>query len=131
VSLKDNVQNVTINLNDIPEYSFSSLQGAVNNRFVLTVSNLTTGNELIPASKDFNVFQSENLINLQTISESWDGKKGNVKLFDLTGRILKEQNNIVFSKNSLVQLPVGNSNGMIIVEVRSGILRFVRKVVIR
>ena len=132
ISLKDNVENITINLNDIPEYSFSSLHGTINDRFILTVSNLSTGTEIIPAtSKDFNVFQSDNLINLQTISENWEGKKGTVKLFDLTGRVLTDQNNIVFSKNSLVQIPVENANGMAIVEVRSGMLRFVKKVVIR
>lgn len=132
VSLKDNVENITIDLNDVPEYSFSSLQGTINDRFVLTVSNLSTSTETIPeTSKDFNVFQSENMINLQTINENWEGKKGRVKLFDLSGRVMIDQNNIVFSKNSLVQLPVGKANGMAIVEVKSGILRFVEKVIIK
>jgi hypothetical protein len=71
------------------------------------------------------------MINIQTISDQWEGKSGSVKVLDLTGRTVGGLNNAEFSKNSLVQVPSPGAKGIYMVEVKSGVLRYVGKVVIR
>jgi hypothetical protein len=71
------------------------------------------------------------MINIQTLSDEWEGRLGSVNVLDLTGRIVSNLNNSEFSKNSLVQVAAPRANGIYMVEVKSGFLRYVGKVMIR
>lgn len=79
----------------------------------------------------FNIYSRDNYIIIRTLDESWDGKRGSVKLFDIAGRPVKILRNTEFSKNSEIEVPVMNAGGLYVVEFRSGAMRVTRKVVVR
>ena len=49
----------------------------------------------------------------------------------MTGRVFSTEDNVEFSKDNLLQIPVRATTGIYMVELRSGMLRYVGKVVIR
>jgi len=57
-----------------------------------------------------------------------DGLKGEVKIYDLTGRIRKQLTNIEWHTESPVQIPFNEQPGIYIVEVTSGRIRSVNKI---
>jgi hypothetical protein len=71
------------------------------------------------------------MINIQTLSDVWEGKSGSVRVMDLTGKTVGNLNNAEFSKNSLVQVAAPGAKGIYMVEVKAGYMRYVGKVVIR
>ena len=54
-----------------------------------------------------------------------------VRVLDLTGKVVSDQDNSEFSKNSLIQIPAPGAKGIYMVEVKTGVLRYVGKVVIK
>jgi hypothetical protein len=132
VTLTDNTTGLITDLKSTSTLSFSATAGTTTNRFVIKISNISTGveNPVISNNK-FNIFPSNGMLNIQTFSDEWDGKSGSVKVIDLTGKTISDRNNTEFSKNSLVQVAAPVTKGIYIVEIKSGVLRYVGKVVIR
>ncbi|MBK7712254.1 MAG: T9SS type A sorting domain-containing protein [Bacteroidales bacterium] len=58
-----------------------------------------------------------------------NSSKGEIKIFDLTGRIVKQINNVEWYEGTPVQVPCNELNGIYMVEVHSGTSRFVGKVI--
>lgn len=132
VTLIDNVTGIITNLKTTPTLTFSGTTGTTANRFILKVGTITTGIENPIVSKNiFNIYPSNNMINIQTISDVWDGKSGSIKITDVTGRIIESMDNSEFTKNSLTQIVSPGKKGIYMVEIKSGMLRYVRKVIIR
>ena len=132
VTLTDNTTGFIANLKTTPVLSFSADAGTIANRFILKIATITTGIENPVVSKNiFNIYPANKMINIQTVSDAWDGKSGSVKVMDLSGRTVLEQNNSEFNKNSLVQVGSPDAKGIYFVEIKSGYLRYVGKVVIR
>ena len=130
--LKDRLQNKTIRLNDVPKYSFSTSKGTVKDRFILTIRNISAGPETsINSEKPFNIYQSSGLLNIELISDAWEGSKGSVKVIDISGRPLFHSNNMTFSKSSLIQLPVTGKTGLFIIELASSQLRYTGRVIVK
>lgn len=131
VTLTDKVTNTISDLRSVKEYQFSGTSGLIKDRFVLTVSKISTGIEN-PAGPEnqFNIFHGFGLINIQPLSDQWDGKTGSVKLMDISGKTVRNQPNTEFMKNALIQLP-SPGNGIYFVEIRSGIMRYVVKVAVK
>jgi len=130
--LKDRVQNTIIKLNDVQKYSFSTSKGTVNDRFILTVRNISAGTEnSINSDKPFNIYQSFGLLNIELISDAWEGSKGSVKVFDISGRPVFYSGNVAFSKSSLIQLPIAGKTGLFIIELASSPLRYTGRVVVK
>jgi hypothetical protein len=132
VTLTDKDQGITTDLSEAKSYSFSSLSGKFAARFILKVSNSTTSLPEVSSSKtDFNIYYTQGILNIQTIGESWDGVKGDIGIYDLTGRQLLLQKNNEFQPGFLLQVSGTFRTGAYIVEIRSGVNRYVGKVVIR
>ena len=132
VALTDSITGFTANLKTTPVLTFSADAGTTANRFILKVGTISTGIENPVVSKNiFNIYPANNMINIQTLSDIWDGKTGSVRVLDLTGKIIGDLNNSEFSKNSLVQVPAPVVKGIYMVEIKSGVLRYVGKVIIR
>jgi hypothetical protein len=132
VFLIDNTTGFTANLKTTPVVTFSASAGLITDRFILKVSNVTTGIEDPVVSKNiFNIYQGNDLINIQTIADEWDGKTGTVRVLDLTGKTVSDNQNSEFWKNSLIQIPAPGTKGLYIVEIKSGVKRYVGKVVIK
>jgi len=132
ITLKDNSTGFTADLKTTPSVTFSASTGTITDRFILKVSNLTTGIEdPVTSLNVFNIFGGNNLINIQTIADEWDGKIGSARVLDLAGKTISDLQNNEFSKNSLTQVHAPGAKGMYVVEIRSGVKRYVGKVVIR
>jgi hypothetical protein len=130
--LRDLVEKININLRTTPDYTFSASAGTVKNRFVLSIVNLTTGiDDNTVSEKPFNIYSSFGFINIELMSDAWEGKDGSVKVIDLTGRTLIDSRNVEFSKTTIIQLPMAGTRGVFMVELSSSPLRYVGRVAVR
>ena len=132
VTLTDNSNSNKADLKKTPQLTFTSPSGTLTDRFVINVSKMPTGIEN-PATQEtkFNIYHSTANINIQTISDEWEGKTGMVRVLDLAGKTVKDMRNAEFSKNSLLTIPASGMKGVYFVEVKSGTMRYVGKVVVR
>jgi predicted outer membrane repeat protein len=132
VTLFDNVTGVTANLKTTPTLTFTASPGLITDRFILKFSDVLTGIEDPAVLKNtFNIYSGFGYINIQTLADDWDGKQGSVTVLDLSGRTVADLRNIEFTKNSVTRVVAPSTTGLYIVELRSGINRYVGKVVIK
>jgi hypothetical protein len=132
VTLIDKTTGFETNLKTTPVLSFSASAGLITDRFVLKVSDISTGIEKpISSTGIFNIYPSAGYINIQTVAENWDGKTGTIRVMDLTGKVVCISDNAYFSINSLITVPERLAGGIYFVEIRSGSVRYVGKIVIR
>jgi hypothetical protein len=132
VTLKDKATNAVVNLKAGGKLSFSTSAGKFEDRFVLTISNLSTGFEENRSPESlFNLYAFNGILNINPLSDEWNGKQGSVRITDLTGKSILDNRNLEFWKNALIQLPVPGAKGIFLVEIRSGVMRYVGKVMIR
>lgn len=133
VGLKDNTTGFTADLKSNPAILFSSDAGIFTGRFVLVVSGSTTAIPEYPnlSEKAFNIYYYQNMLNIQTLGDEWDGKKGSISIYNLTGKITGSEQNVEFYENSLIQIPANLTKGVYVVEINSGVQRYAGKVVIR
>lgn len=130
--LKDIVQNTKIRIDNIPEYSFTSSAGTFRDRFVLIIENLTARAENpLNTDKPFNIYTAYDFLNIELLSDVWEGRKGTVKVIDLTGRTIIDSRNIEFTSSSPVQIPLKGKKGLFMIEIASDPLRHTTRVTIR
>ena len=132
VKLTDNSTGIVYNLKTDPFVAFSSEKGIIADRFVLKISNVLT-DVILPSSDqaELNIYPANSMINIQALSDKWDGQSGTLKVIEMTGRIVTTASSLEFSRNSLVQIPAPAVKGIYLVEARTGMNRYVGKVVIR
>jgi hypothetical protein len=132
VSLTDKLNNFTIDLRTVPSYTFSAAKGITTGQLVLKINSLMTAvPEVISAKTEFNIFSGNGILNIQTLGDSWNGVKGEVKIFDITGKLMIVDKNNEFSKGDIKQIPFNSHNGVYLVEITAGVKRYVAKVVVR
>ena len=132
VTLKDKMTNTVTDLKKGEKLTFSTTAGEFEDRFVLTISNLTTGSEEIKLPENqFNIYALNGILNINPLSDEWNGKQGSVRIADLMGKSIFDNRNVEFWKNSLIQLPVQGAKGIYFVEISSGVMRYVGKVMIK
>jgi len=132
VSITDKTTGFTANLKSTPVVTFSASPGLLNDRFVLKINNISTENEdLISNDNSFNIYRNFNYINIQTVADEWDGKTGSVKVLDMSGKTVSYLRRTEFSKTSVTQIEAPDANGLYFIEIKSGVNRFVGKVVIK
>lgn len=132
VTLKDKIANRTVDLKSVKEYSFSASAGEVKDRFILAITKLTTDIENpLAADSQFNIYHGFGQINIQPLADEWDGKTGSVKLMDFSGKSIRYDQNTEFYKNTLIQIPAPERGGLYFVEIRSGMMKFTGKVVVK
>lgn len=132
VTLTDKTTGFIANLKTTTLLTFNGIAGTSADRFILRVSKLTTGIENPVISQSlFNIYPANKMLNIQTASDIWEGKSGTVNVMDLTGKTIESLNNCEFSKNSLLQIAAPIARGIYIVEIKSGLMRYVGKVVIK
>jgi hypothetical protein len=132
VTLTDKTSGIITDLKTISALTFTAPVGLLTDRFVLKIGTLTTGTENPKSTTGiFNIYSSFGMINIQTLSDEWNGKNGSVRILDLSGKTVRTLDNTSFSKNSLISIPETTNNGIYFVEIRSGLRKFVGKVVLR
>ncbi len=135
--LTDNLTGRTTDLNVTAEYSFPATPGTITDRFVLTV---------IPARKSVTAVpeetpetEVENMLKIYTApgrvcilpqGNDWDGIRGKVRIFDITGRIILVSEYERFNSGELKEFYPGDAGNLLIVEVTAGAKRYLEKVVL-
>jgi len=131
VMLKDKATNFTVNLKTGNSLTFSTQAGDFEDRFVLTISNLVPDKQKTPIfENNFNIYALHGILNINPLSDDWNGKSGSVRIADLMGKSIIDYRNVEFWKNSLIQLPLSRAKGIYLVEIRSGMMTYVGKVII-
>jgi hypothetical protein len=92
---------------------------------------LTALNDRIILKGTFNIYPSFGFINIQTLSDDWDGKTGSVRVLDLMGRAVLDLQNAEFRRGDVIQVEAPVTRGIYLVEIKTGVKRFVGKVMIR
>ncbi len=132
VTLTDKITGVEANLKTTHYFPFTASPGLLADRFTLKIGNGPTGIEdPVSSTGIFNIYPSSGYINIQTISDEWDGKSGSIRVLDLTGKVVSKSDNNYFSKNSMISFPARLPSGIYMVEIRTGTKRFVGKVMVR
>lgn len=132
VTLTDKVTKTVTDLNAVKEYNFAASAGLIKDRFILSISNRSTDiDNPVDTENLFNIYHGFGQINIQPLSDEWDGKSGSVKIMDLSGKAVRLQQNNEFRKNTLIQLPSPETQGIYFIEIRSGLMRHVGKIVIK
>ena len=97
----------------------------------LTVDTPTGVEDPLYSKTPFKIYTSGSILKIETLSSDWDGKTGTARMVDITGKQVLSIQNTEFWKNSPVQAEAPAVKGIYIVELRSGVMRFVGKVVVR
>lgn len=79
----------------------------------------------------FNIYSAANRIYIQTLESEWEGKRGTITVFDITGKAVNILDNIEFSGNSRIEIPAGDLKGLYVIEIRKGTVKITKKVVLR
>ena len=132
IYLIDNLTSTELDLKDTPDLSFSAPAGKISDRFILKISTTPTGTE-DPQVKpgQFIIYHGYDLINIQPLADDWAGMPASVRLMDMSGKSITDMQNVEFQRNSLVRMQAPKAKGMYFVEIRSGVRRYVGKVVVK
>ena len=131
LTLKDLDQNVNIDLNEINEYIFNADSGTVTDRFIFTVTNLASGLPDIfepEPEKAFNIYSSREILYISLAKDEWNGKRGDLRIYDITGKIVMQQKNIEWYKGVTKEISLNVAQGIYLVEICSATERFVGRV---
>jgi len=129
IYLLDKLLGTTTNLRTNPTINFSASKEMLADRFLVKIVFNPKENPVTQGSI-FNVYFSKDFVNIQTLSDMWDGLSGSVDLIDLSGKTIWKIENIEFWKNSLIQIPATGYQGLLFVKMQSGLMRHVEKVMI-
>jgi hypothetical protein len=131
VFFKDMVSGYTLDLaKNSLNYKFSAATGLINDRFFIHAV-ITSSDSPSASDDEFKAYSANGFINILPLGESWNGKIGSVRVFDITGRLLTENSNLEFFRNSLLQVPAPGNKGIFLVEIMSDRKRHVAKIIIR
>jgi hypothetical protein len=131
VTLKDLSTNISVDLKKGEIMVFNAPGGITENRFVITVANLTTGfPDIIIPDKKFSIYSSSGYVNILSLTDKFNNIPGSVNIYDLTGRMVLQESNVEWQSNGdLKQIKLNSSEkGLFIVEIKAGNKRFVEKV---
>jgi hypothetical protein len=99
---------------------------------LLTVNLATSVPEILNESimTQFRIYTSGSDIIIEPLSEEWDGKTGQINIYTISGIIIKDINNAGLNKGALIRIPV-SGKGIYVVEIKSDILRYIGRAVVR
>jgi hypothetical protein len=123
--------NLTVNLKNTDRYTFSSEAGTFTDRFFLTITNIFTDiPDIIVPDKVFNLFVFNKILNIELLTNEWEGRSSTISIYDLTGRKVLQQNNVEWYKGERKQISLNNLPGIYIVEIKAVKQKFVSRIVI-
>jgi hypothetical protein len=128
IYLIDKILGTSTNLKSNQKVIFTASEGMLEDRFLVKI--VYNPPEIENPDSQFNVYFSNNFVNIQTLSDKWDGKSGSVDLIEISGKTITKIENIEFWKNSLLQIPATGLKGLFFVRIQSGLMRQVEKVMI-
>lgn len=131
VVLIDKTLSNTVNLKTTDTYTFTSDSGKIAGRFVIKIGNVLTAVENPSASASlFNIYYSRGIVNIIPLNDISSGTGNTVQIFDMTGRVIRQLDNIELNKGVPEQIQLDVPAGIYFVNITGGKLRFVKKFVI-
>jgi hypothetical protein len=131
VVLNDKSTGNSIDLLAYSEYSFSSPAGTISDRFSVTISTVVTGTvEKAAAASSLKVYASSGKVCVLPQGKEWEGVRGKVRIFDITGRVLLVGSEEWYNSGELKEYSPSGAGGLLIVEVTAGGKRYLEKVVL-
>ena len=79
-------------------------------------------------NKIFNIYGTKGVINILPSDDFKAVSNGIIKIYDLSGRVVRQSNNTGLYPGTLVQIPFNSQKGIYIVEITSGLSRYKEKV---
>jgi hypothetical protein len=131
VTLRDLSTNSSFDLKKGEELTFEAPAGITENRFILSIANLTTEISPITApEKKFSIYSSNGTLNVLSLSDEFGSLPGAVTVYDLTGRKVLQVNNLEWNGNGdLKQFGMNPAEkGLFIIEVKAGNKKYIEKV---
>jgi hypothetical protein len=123
--------NLTVDLKNTDRYTFSSEAGTFADRFFLTITNVFAGiPDIIVSEKVFNIFSFDKTLNIELVSNKWEGRGCIISIYDPEGRKILQQNNVKWYTGELKQIPLDVLPGIYIVEINSAEEKFVSKIIL-
>ncbi len=134
ILLTDLVTGMSVDLLAYSEYSFSSQEGTIADRFTLTISpvekSAVTEEQAEPVASSLNIYSASGKVCILPQGTDWDGVSVKVRIFDITGRMLVAKNEERFNSGELKEYFISDAGGLLIVEVTTGPKRYLEKIVL-
>ncbi|HPS40037.1 MAG TPA: hypothetical protein PL124_11525 [Candidatus Cloacimonadota bacterium] len=134
LKIKDLVTSRVIDLKNSESIDFSVPAGTIEGRFILAVSNtLTDISETDLSENSFDIYSSAGYVNIRTMTDDFAATPGTIDIYDITGRKLYHRSVTGWhNKGELEQIQITDaSDGILIVEIKAGSSRFIRKVSVK
>ncbi len=128
--LTDNLTNTTIDLSSISDYTFTSVSGTISDRFIITISDSYPSKSQVETDKSLKIYQSGKQVCIIPQGHDWNGQKCTVRIFDISGRLLLTANEEYFYEGEIKEFSPREPNGLIIVEVSTGIEKYSEKIIL-
>jgi hypothetical protein len=123
--------NIIVNLKNTNSYTFSSEAGTFTDRFFLTITNVFVGiPDIIIPEKIFNIFSFDKTLNIELVSNKWEGRGCIISIYDPEGRKILQHNNVKWYTGELKQIPLDVLPGIYIVEIKSAEEKFISKIIL-
>jgi len=130
VTLKDLVTGFDVDLKTA-DLIFTAPPGTYTDRFVLTITKQTTGLPDIfnpEPEKAFNIYSSRGILFINPAKDVWNGIRGDLRIYDITGKTVKHLQNIEWQKGVTKEISLSVAQGIYLVEICSATDRFVGRV---
>lgn len=133
--LKDGLTGAKTELPGAAGYSFTATPGTIKNRFTLEIipeakaavaAPEVPGPEVVQETT-LKIYSASGIICILPQGEGWDGVRGKVRIFDITGKIIFMSDNERFNSGELKEYEPSESSGLLIVEVVTGTKRYLEK----
>jgi hypothetical protein len=131
VTLSDLVAGKSVDLLAFSEYSFSAPEGTLAGRFTVTVSsNKPEAFVQQAVSSSLKIYTSSGKICILPQGIEWENLSGNVKIYDITGRLIMNVGQEWFNSGEVKEYSPSGARGMLIVELTAGGKRYLEKIVL-
>jgi hypothetical protein len=131
ITLSDKVTGKSIDLLAFTEYSFSAPEGTLAGRFTITVSSNKPEPFIDQAvASSLKIYASSGKICILPQGNEWENLSGNVKIYDITGRMIMNGGLEWFNSGEVKEYSPSGARGMLIVELTAGGKRYLEKIVL-
>ncbi len=131
VTLSDKVTGGSVDLLAFSEYSFSAPEGTLAGRFSVTISSNKPEVFIKEAvASSLKIYASSGKICILPQGNEWDNLSGNVKIYDITGRVIMNGGQEWFNSGEVKEYSPSGARGMLIVELTAGGKRYLEKIVL-
>lgn len=132
VRLRDLSNGTVVDLKEISTFNFNSDPGTITGRFEILISKAITNDETLLAEEGpFKIYTNYGSIIIEPQSDLWENKTGSIVVTDFSGRSIRYIRQSEFLKGTPILVNEPDAEGLYIIDIQSGNLRYSRKIVIR